>query len=189
MLNFNQILPIVESKLGLSSRMSHTMQVVETAIKLAHIYHADVEKVKIAALLHDVTKHETDDYHQSLIESYFDIDTCNKWPKPIWHALSAVVFAKKIIKIDDLEILNAIKYHTSGRPEMSLIEKIIFVADYIEPTRKFDNSKIRNLAYNNLDKALATILKSQNDYLESIGEVPVSEEVEALRYYQHLLEE
>lgn len=189
MLNFIQIVPIVESKLGLSSRMSHTMQVVETAVKLANIYHADVDKVKIAAVLHDVTKHETDEYHQSLIESYFDIDTCKKWPKPIWHALSAVVFANKVIKIDDKEILNAIQYHTSGRPKMSLIEKIIFVADYIEPTRKFDNSTIRNLAFNNLDKALATILKSQNDYLTSMGETPVSEEVEALRYYQHLLEE
>ena len=189
MLTFEQILPIVESKLGTTSRMDHTLNVVETAIKLAKIYHANVEKVKIAAVLHDVTKHESFEYHQSLIESYFDIDTCKKWPKPIWHALSAVVFAKKVIKIDDLDILNAIQYHTSGRPDMSLIEKIIFVADYIEPTRKFDNSAYRNLAYNNLDKALAYILKTQNDYLQSIGEIPVSEEVEALHYYQHNLEE
>lgn len=189
MLSYDKIVPIVKSRLGTSNRMDHTLQVVETAIKLAQIYNADIEKVKIAAILHDVTKHESNDYHQSLIESYFDIDTCQKWPKPIWHALSAVVFAHRVINITDIDILNAIQYHTSGRPRMSLIEKIIFVADFIEPTRKFDNSTIRNMAYNNLDKALAYILKSQNDYLYSIGEIPVSEEVEALQYYQHLLEE
>lgn len=189
MLTYDQIVPIVESKLGTGSRMNHTMQVVDTAVKLAKTYFADVEKVKIAALLHDVTKHESDEFHQTLIESYFDKFTCNKWPKPIWHALSAVAFAYQTMQITDLEILNAIQYHTSGRPEMSLIEKIIFVADFIEPTRKFDNSTIRKLAFNNLDKALASILKSQNDYLESIGEIPVLEEVEALHYYQHLLED
>jgi len=188
-MNFEKILPIVESKLGAGKRMDHTLQVIDTAVNLAEIYGADVEKVKIAALLHDVTKNETFDYHQSMIESYFGLDECKKWPQPIWHALSAVVFADKVLKIQDRDILLAIQYHTSGRPAMSLIEKIIFVADYVEPTRQFDNSEYRRLALNNLNKAVAYILKTQNDYLLSIGEIPVLEEVQALHYYQHHLEE
>jgi len=189
MMNFEKILPIVESKLGTGKRMDHTLQVIETAVSLAEIYSADVEKVKIAALLHDVTKHESFEYHQSMIESYFGLDECKKWPKPIWHALSAVVFADQALKIHDRDILLAIQYHTSGRPAMTLIEKIIFVADYVEPTRQFDNSEVRRLAFSNLNKAVATILKTQNDYLLSIGEIPVLEEVQALHYYQHHLEE
>lgn len=189
MMTYQEVFPAVQEKLGLTDRFNHTLEVVKIAELLANKYHADIEKVKIAAILHDVTKYDAVENHQLLMKSHFNNDDCIHWPKPIWHALSAVIYAKDTLGITDVEILNAIKYHTTGRPNMSLIEKIIFVADFIEPTRKFDNSVFRNAAFNDLDLAVFMILKSQNDYLISIGEIPVSVETEALMYYQNIMEE
>lgn len=189
MMTYQEVFPVVQDKLGLTDRFNHTLEVVKIAELLANKYHADIEKVKIAAILHDVTKYDAVENHQLLMKSHFNNDDCIHWPKPIWHALSAVIYAKDTLGITDVEILNAIKYHTTGRPNMSLIEKIIFVADFIEPTRKFDNSVFRNAAFNDLDLAVFMILKSQNDYLISIGEIPVSVETEALMYYQNIMEE
>ncbi len=189
MMTYQEVFPAVQEKLGLTDRFNHTLEVVKIAELLANKYHADIEKVKIAAILHDVTKYDAVENHQLLMKSHFNNDDCIHWPKPIWHALSAVIYAKDTLGITDVEILNAIKYHTTGRPNMSLIEKIIFVADFIEPTRKFDNSIFRNAAFNDLDLAVFMILKSQNDYLISIGEIPVSVETEALMYYQNIMEE
>lgn len=188
-MTYQEVFPAVQEKLGLTDRFNHTLEVVKIAELLANKYHADIEKVKIAAILHDVTKYDAVENHQLLMKSHFNNDDCIHWPKPIWHALSAVIYAKDTLGITDVEILNAIKYHTTGRPNMSLIEKIIFVADFIEPTRKFDNSIFRNAAFNDLDLAVFMILKSQNDYLISIGEIPVSVETEALMYYQNIMEE
>lgn len=189
MMTYQEVFPAVQEKLGLTDRFNHTLEVVKIAELLANKYHADIEKVKIAAILHDVTKYDAVENHQLLMKSHFNNDDCIHWPKPIWHALSAVIYAKDTLGITDVEILNAIKYHTTGRPNMSLIEKIIFVADFIEPTRKFDNSIFRNAAFNDLDLAVFMILKSQNDYLISIGEIPVSVETEALMYFQNIMEE
>lgn len=189
MLTYQEVLPVVQKKLGLTDRFNHTLEVVKIAELLAEKYHGDIEKVKIAAILHDVTKYDSVENHQFILQSQFTNDECINWPKPIWHALSAVVYAKESLNISDEEILNAIKYHTTGRPNMSLTEKIIFVSDFIEPTRKFDNLFFRNTAFENLDLAVLMILKSQNDYLISIGENPVPIEKEALMYYQNILEE
>jgi len=189
MITFEELVPIVASRLGKGPRFNHTMMVVETAVKLADIHGCDVEKVKIAAILHDITKHETLEYHRNKINSYFGADVSEKWPKPIWHALSAVVVAHDELHIEDADILAAIQYHTSGRPAMSVLEKIIYVADFIEPTRTFDNREFYNTAMVDLDKSVAMILQSLNDYLISQGEVPVQDGANALRYYQHHLEE
>ena len=189
MKTYSELVAYVKTRLGDSQRFKHTLMVVDTAKKLAAINGADVQKAEIAALLHDVTKHETPEFHKTCIASFFGPEEYRKWPEPIWHALSAVVVAKQDLMIDDVDILAAIQYHTSGRPNMSLLEKIIFVADFIEPTRPFDNHEYYDLAMNNLDKSVAVILKSLHHYLIARGETPVSEGVEALRYYQYLLEE
>jgi len=186
---YSELVESVKARLGDTHRFKHTLMVVDTAKKLAAMNGADVQKAEIAALLHDVTKHETPEFHKTRMASYFGPNEYRRWPEPIWHALSAVVVAKQEFLIDDTDILNAIHYHTSGRPAMSLLEKIIFVADFIEPTRPFDNHLYYDLAMKNLDKSVAVILKSLHDYLIAKGETPVSEGVEALRYYQYLLEE
>ena len=189
MLTYQDIRIIVQNKLGQSERFDHTLEVVKMAEKLAVKYQADIETAKIAALLHDITKYESDETHKELIQSYFEDENLLKWPRPIWHALSAVVYSKKVLGIENQDILDAIQFHTTGRPQMSLIEKIIFVSDFTEPTRKFNNRTYRELAFKDLNMAVAMILKSQEDYLLSIGETPVLIEREALMYYQHLLED
>lgn len=189
MQSYQELLAIVKSKLGDSERMKHTLEVVNISELLANKYQANVDFVKVAALLHDVTKYETFDFHQHMIASYFNNSELLNWPRPILHALSAVVYTHDVLKIENSDILNSIQYHTTGRPNMTLIEKIIFVADFIEPTRRFDNYEYRKIAFENIDKAVAMILDSQYKYLVSIGEQPVLIEIEALKYYQHYLEE
>ena len=189
MLSYPEILSIVKTKLGESERMKHTLEVVKIAELLAQKYQANIDNVKIAALLHDVTKYESFDYHHRMMTSYFTDTELFNWPRPILHALSAVVYAHNDLKIDSPEILNSIQYHTTGRPNMSLTEKIIFVADFVEPTRRFDNHEYRNAAFENINKAVAMILDSQYRYLLSIGEQPVPIELDALKYYQNYLEE
>jgi predicted HD superfamily hydrolase involved in NAD metabolism len=189
MISFEKLVPIVEKRLGPSKRFEHTLMVVKTATQLAELHGADIEKVKIAAILHDITKHDSYESHQALIESFYGTNEHKKWPEQLWHALSAKALAVKEFKIDDPDILNAIQYHTSGRESMSLIEKIIFVADFIEPSRTFDNLIYYDTAMHNLNKALAMILYSLNQHLISLGETPVKDGQRALRFYQHHLEE
>ena len=120
-------------------RYIHTMGVSEEAVKLAEIYGTptDCEKAKVAGLLHDCAK----DYPQTLRERFckeYKIKTdeiMEKQPDLIHPFLGAEV-AKREYQIQDEEILNAIRYHTTGRANMTLLEKIIFIADYIEPHRE-----------------------------------------------------
>lgn len=147
-------------------RIHHIMNVTLTAQKLAKIHNADVEKIIVAAMLHDISKNIT------LKKAYkmgMDI-SCGTiaLPAKCRHAVFGTELAKKYFHIYDTDILDAIKYHTTGRPKMSLYEKIIFLADYIEPDRKMPGlSIIRKAALTDLDLAVKLTLKSTLDYLEN----------------------
>ncbi len=137
-------------------RYKHCLGVAKTAVYLAEKYGADPQKAKIAGLLHDITKNMTDDEQITFCEkrriSLTDADLDS--PQVI-HAITAEYLVKYKIFINDPEILSAIRYHTTGRKNMSLLEKIIYVADFIEPTRNYsDVGYYRALADNDLDEAL-----------------------------------
>ena len=154
-------------------RYNHTLGVVESAIKLAKIYGGDINKARIAASLHDVTKNMDMDEQLELITKTLGPDAIDELPGGAIHSYSGYIYAMDYIGIDDIDILNAIKNHTLGRPNMSLLEKIIYVADFIEPGRTSEESKIcANIAYNeSLDKAVLYAIN-----------VVVSELTEAKRY-------
>jgi len=88
-----------------------------------------------------------------------------------------------MFKIHDEDILNAIRYHCTGRKEMSTLEKIIFVSDFIEPGRQFVSEKLRKLAEINLDKAVLEVMLEKKKYIHLIGETYSSISEEALQYY------
>ncbi|HCC07961.1 MAG TPA: phosphodiesterase [Clostridiales bacterium] len=147
-------------------RFTHTLGVVETAEKLAKIYGVDVEKARIAALLHDCAKfHKYNDFSRKhgikLDEEIL------KYPKVI-HSFLGVFVAKVEYGIEDVEILNAIKYHTTGKPDMTVLEKIVYLADAIEPGREEYEYLIegRKLANEDLDKAVAFILERTIKYVK-----------------------
>lgn len=192
MKSFLELLPIIKERLGTrnnSHRFRHTMGVVDVAERLAVRYGADVEKAKIAALLHDATKHDDVISQEKRIRSYFGDAVYQAWPRQLIHGLSAVVYAKTDLGIEDSEILNAIQNHSVGRPGMSLLEKIVFAADFLEPNREMDTTKLRELALENLDKAIAIIIVSTLEHVKKMGYDIVPLSIETKTFYEKYLED
>lgn len=119
-------------------RKEHTFSVVQAAINLAKKYEADIAKVKLAGLLHDYARNFDNKKLLEIVKNNnIEIDKWEKEIPELLHSPVGAFLAKKEFNVQDREVLNAIRYHTIGRPEMSLVEKIIFIADIIEPNRDF----------------------------------------------------
>lgn len=137
-------------------RFQHVLGVEKTAIALAEQYGCDVKKASIAALLHDYAKEMSDQVFYDLIAKYgLDKELLN-WNNNIWHG---VVGAYKIVEdfaLTDGEVIQAIQRHTVGAGQMTLLDKVLYVADYIEPNRDFPGvTEARRLADKSLDQAVA----------------------------------
>ena len=119
-------------------RYTHSVNVSKEAVKLAKRYGADEEKAAVAGILHDITKEmPKEEQLQIILDSGIILDDIQKNAPKLWHGLSGSLYIKKYIGIDDEDILNAICYHTTGRAGMSLLEKIIFVADFTSEERTY----------------------------------------------------
>lgn len=136
-------------------RWKHTLGVMESSIQLAEQYGADPERAETAAILHDVAKYWPVERMREIIEQNdLNLDLL-RYDKQMWHAEVGAFVAEKEYGITDPDILNAIRFHTSGREDMSLLEKIVCLADYIEPGRDFPGvDKIRKLAKVSLEDGL-----------------------------------
>ncbi|MCM3596308.1 bis(5'-nucleosyl)-tetraphosphatase (symmetrical) YqeK [Metabacillus idriensis] len=142
-------------------RYEHTIGVMETAIALAKQYGADVKKAETAAIFHDYAKFRSkDEMKQIIIEQNMTKELLIHSPE-LWHAPVGAYLVEKEAGINDAEVLDAIRYHTSGRENMTLLDKVIYVADYIEPGRIFPGAdEVRELAKNDLNKALIVSMKN-----------------------------
>lgn len=155
-----------------AKRFAHTLGVEFTAAALAMRYQADVADAQIAGLLHDCAKCLTDEKRVSICEkhqiSMTDIERRNPF---LLHAKVGEYLAREKYGITNPDILNAIRFHTTGRENMSLLERIVFVADYIEPGRRQapNLSEIRQLAFTDLDAAMLKILEDTLSYLKATG--------------------
>ncbi|MGM0302249.1 HAD superfamily hydrolase [Enterococcus sp. AZ048] len=139
-------------------RFQHVLGVEETAIALAERFGASLEKASIAALTHDYAKERSDEEFELAIDQgdYEEKAELLKYGNAIWHGLVGADFVRQELKISDDEILTAIRLHTTGAAEMSLLDKIIYVADYIEPGRNFPGFEdARVIAFSDLDQAVA----------------------------------
>lgn len=161
-------------------RYEHTLGVAYTAANLAMIHGVDVEKALTAGMLHDCAKCMSHHKQLSLCRKnkivLSEIETENH--SPLLHAKAGSCLARKKYGITDEEILQAISYHTTGRPHMSSLEKIIYIADYIEPGRERSKrsyadvqnlQEVRKMAYQDLDRTLCKILNDTLDYLSRKG--------------------
>lgn len=161
-------------------RYEHTLGVAYTAANLAMVHGVDVEKALTAGMLHDCAKCIS--HHKQLTICrknkmiLSEIESENH--SPLLHAKAGSCLARKKYGITDEEILQAISYHTTGRPHMSPLEKIIYIADYIEPGRERAKrsyadvqnlQEVRKMAYQDLDKTLCKILSDTLDYLSRKG--------------------
>ena len=159
-------------------RYEHTIGVAYTAAALAMCYGEDILKAELAGILHDVAKAkkslELKDDMKGYIDPYTDGDyvalIADKAPQ-ILHAIYAPYLAKKDYRIEDKDILSAIRWHTTGKKDMTMLEKIVFVADYIEPNRKNlpDLDRIRILSFRDISEAVKVIAKSTIEYLGGQG--------------------
>ena len=163
-------------------RYEHTLSVAYTAANLAAVYGEDVEKALIAGILHDCAKCMSHKRQVILCEKYhLQLSQIEKEEgSPLLHAKAGSVLAREEYDIEDEDILNAISFHTTGRPQMSMLEKIIYIADYIEPGRRHMKRfgegapmerlrQIRQMAYRDLDETLCNILSDTLGYLDSKG--------------------
>lgn len=161
-------------------RYEHTLGVAYTAATLAMVHDVDVNKALIAGILHDCAKCMSHHKQISLCKKnkmqLSEIET--EKHSPLLHAKAGSCLARKKYGVTDEDILQAISYHTTGRPHMSPLEKIIYIADYIEPGRErakrsyadIQNlAEVRKMAYRNLDEALCKILSDTLDYLAKKG--------------------
>lgn len=118
-------------------RWKHTLGVMETSVKLAERYGADPDRAETAAILHDVAKYWPIERMREVIEQNDLSQELLAHDKQLWHAEVGAFVAEHEYGITDVEILDAIRYHTSGRVGMGLLEKVVCLADYIEPGRDF----------------------------------------------------
>lgn len=136
------------------SRFEHVLRVEETALKIAEPLGADLEKVSIAALMHDFAKEMDEQEMLALALLYWPNDDLKTTTNDIWHGPAAAQLCRTSFECQDESILKAIAGHTIGWFEMDLLAKIIYMADYIEPGREFKGvEKARQLTKENLTQA------------------------------------
>ena len=170
-------------------RYRHTEGVIATAVELAKRYGADEEKTYIAALFHDACKNLDSDEMNMLVEEYGIGEVYIDKPQLAHSKLAAKILEDRF-GVTDEDILNAVSFHTTGRENMSLLEKIIFVADYIEPMRsKAPNlAQIRQMAFIDLDQAVFMTLRDTLEYLKNDGSSELDEmTAEAYHFYSDLM--
>jgi len=169
-------------------RYNHSLHTAIEAEKLAKIYKINSTKAYIAGLLHDCGKSLSKEQMQELLkDKEFSKEFLNC--KTIMHAPAGELLAKSIYKINDSEILNAIKYHCYAKANMTMLEKIVFIADKIEQTREYSGVKqLRQVAYKNIDKALLISLNHTINKVNSTKGYLYDETVNAQKYYTNIIE-
>ncbi len=187
----NKIKDVISEK-----RYIHSLGVQYTAASLAMIYDVDILRAEIAGILHDSAKALSD---KEILKECKKLDLSvseveKQAPSNLLHAKVGAVYAKRKYDIDDEEIISAIRWHTTGKPEMSTLEKIIFVADYIEPGRKMITglTEVRKVAFTDIDKAVYLELHNTITYLEEKNSNTFKSmdehTLEAYKYYKNIVE-
>lgn len=168
------------------SRYQHSLGVAYTAGALAMRYSADINKAVVAGLLHDCAKYMTgEEMLEYSVKKFIDISDAENVKPDLLHAKLGSYFATKKYDIKDPDIISAIRFHTTGKPDMNLLEKIVYIADYIEPNRdkmpRLD--VIRKVAFEDIDECLKMILVDSVEYLKESGMKIDETTFQAFEYY------
>ena len=168
-LPLSQLRPVALSYLK-HRRIPHVLGTEQEAIRLAERYGADVEKARAAALLHDCTKKLDMPAQLALCEQYgIELDELEQKALKLLHSKTGAAIARDVFGVDD-DIYSAIWYHTTGHAHMTKLEKIIYLADYIEPSRDFPGvDTLRKVCYEDLDKGLLLGLEMTIEEMTAMG--------------------
>lgn len=172
-------------------RLWHTLGVMHTSVSLAIVHEENQEKAKVAGLLHDCAKCIPTKKKLKLCrENQIPVSDFEKDHPFLLHAKVGAYIAQEKYNINDPEILSSITWHTTGKPAMTKLEKIIFIADYIEPARfKAPRlAEVRKTAFRDLDMCMYQILEDTIHYLSRSPEDMDQTTVEAYKYYKELIE-
>lgn len=157
-------------------RMAHVLGTEEEAVRLARRYGVDETEARVAALLHDCTKKLGLEEQLQLCEQYgVQLDEMQAWALKLQHAITGAEVARDVFGVSDA-VYEAIRWHTTGKADMTTLEKVIYLADYIEPTRDFPGvEELRKAVYEDLDRGLLLGLQMSVQEMENWGN-PVHED-------------
>lgn len=169
-MNAEYFVGIIKGKLT-EKRFTHSCNVAREAARLAEKYGADVRKAELAGVVHDIEKETPGPAQLQTIEKYSIIlDNVEKAAPKLWHAIAGEAVLRHVYGVDDEEILRAVRYHTTGRSGMSLLEKILYLADYISEDRTFEGvAQLREAVYTSLDAGMRAALDFSINELVSKG--------------------
>ena len=170
-------------------RYQHSVNVMETSELLARHYGADLNKARLAGILHDCGKNYKGDKAREYIQKIgYKADRVEWIQTRLLHGVIGEHLAKTVYEVTDTEVLNAIHWHTTGRPGMPLLEKIIYCADYIEPLRNFQGiENSRKSAFEDLDRCVVDCADSTIRYIVDKGVLLHGKTVETRNYSLMLL--
>lgn len=178
-----KIIEELQNRLSLQ-RFQHVLRVTETAKSLAKMNGESIESAETAALFHDIAKNMDAEKMKELLTQYNADPLLFEFHKELWHAPAGAIIAREEFGIQDEDILNAIRFHTTGRAHMSKLEMILYIADMTEPGRDFPEvDELRLLAEGPLDQAMRSCITQTLNHL--IGkQVPVyPDSIECYNYF------
>ena len=167
-MNQKQAKELVRSRLS-DKRYEHTLNVRKMAVKLAKCHDADEDRAALAALLHDAAKEISKDEMRAIMKAHPEYaEGGEKRPTPVWHGICAAILARTEWGVEDEAVLSAIACHTAGKPGMSKLDKILYLADMSSAERDWPGvNKLRKLERKDLDAAMLMALKQTNDFVLS----------------------
>ena len=175
------------SKILKKNRYEHTLGVMYTAASLAMCYGWDVQKAMTAGLLHDCGKYlSAEDQIMFCKKKEIPLTESELQMPALVHAKLGAYLARHEYGIKDSDILDAITYHTTGRPDMTLLEKIVYIADYIEPNRREipGLEQIRKLVFTDIDRAVCLSAGSTVRYLKNGGKAVDPMTINTYNFYK-----
>jgi len=174
MYNIDETKKLLEKRLS-KKRYIHSLNVAEQCRILAELNNENIEKCIYAGLVHDICKEvPMQDMKKMLIDTTFSVSSSELCSKPLWHAIAGSWYIHNELKVNDKDIINAVRFHTVARSGMTKIEEIVYIADLISDDRDYkDVKKMRKLAYANLEIAMFEALKfSITDVVNKNGLIP-----------------
>ncbi len=181
MLSLKEARKLAKNNLS-EKRFRHVENVAEAAGKLAHHYGQNAEKAQMAAWLHDIVKEcSREDLLRIMQQDVIMAGVTAQRPLPVWHGPCAAIYAKHELGILDADILSAIACHTTGKPDMAPMDKILFLADIISAERSFPGvGRLRKLAYQDIDAALIAAMEENIEHLNKLHKPLDKDTVQAL---------
>lgn len=169
-MNQKQAKELVRSRLS-DKRYEHTLNVRKMAVKLAKRHDVDEDRAALAALLHDAAKEISKDEMRAIMKAHPEYaEGGEERPAPVWHGICAAILARTEWGVKDEAVLSAIACHTAGKPGMSKLDKILYLADMSSAERDWPGvNKLRKLERKDLDAAMLMALKQTNDFVLSQG--------------------